>query len=58
MTKPPKTVRLFYLLLPLLSPLMLLSGKKGYYWAKGILLGYVYYMRGDKTASWNRTYNY
>jgi len=57
MTKPPKTVKFFYILLPLLSPLLLLSGKKGYYWTKGILLGYIDYIRGDKTASWKRTYN-
>jgi cellulose synthase/poly-beta-1,6-N-acetylglucosamine synthase-like glycosyltransferase len=56
MTKPPVIVRLFYTLLPFASPLLLLSGKKGYYWARGILLGYVDYLRGDRTASWNRTY--
>ncbi len=35
---------------------MLLVGRKGYYWNKGILLGYVDYVRGDKTVSWNKTY--
>jgi cellulose synthase/poly-beta-1,6-N-acetylglucosamine synthase-like glycosyltransferase len=57
MTKPPVIVKLFYMLLPFISPLLLISGKKGYYWTKGILLGYVDYARGDRTASWKRTYS-
>jgi hypothetical protein len=56
MTKPPAVVRLFYVLLPFASPLLLLMGKKGYYWARGILLGFVDYARGDRTASWPQTY--
>lgn len=56
MTKPPIIVRLFYSLLPFVSPLLLLSGKKGYYWAKGILSGYVDFLRGDKSGTWNITY--
>lgn len=52
MTKPPITVRLFYGLLPFVSLLLLILGDKGYYWAKGILLGFVDYIRGDRTASW------
>ena len=56
MSKPPVIVRLFYTLLPFLSPLLLVLGKKGYYWAKGILLGYVDYARGDRTAAWRATY--
>jgi hypothetical protein len=56
MTRPPTMVKLFYMLLPFTSPLLLASGKKGYYWTKGILLGYVDYLRGDRTASWQRTY--
>jgi len=55
-TKPPAIVRLFYTLLPFISPLLLVLGKKGYYWTKGILLGYVDYARGDKAASWQPTY--
>jgi hypothetical protein len=57
MSNPPILVRLFYLLLPFVSPLLLASGSKGYHWAKGILLGYVDYLRGDKAASWQPTYN-
>jgi UDP-glucose 4-epimerase len=32
------------------------KGKKGYYWAKGILSGYVDYARGDRSASWRPAY--
>ena len=56
MSKPPLMVRLFYVLLPFISLLLLILGKKGYYWAKGILLGYADYARGDRTASWRQTY--
>ncbi len=56
MTKPPLIVRLFYLLLPFLSSLLLVFGKKGYYWNKGILLGFVDYVRGDRASSWVPTY--
>lgn len=56
MSRPPFLVRLFYMLLPLVSPLLLIMGRKGYYWTKGILLGYVDYARGDKTGSWRATY--
>jgi len=56
MSKPPVMIRLFYTLLPFSSPLLLMLGKKGYYWTKGILLGFVDYARGDRTASWKSTY--
>lgn len=52
MSKPPIMVRLFYTFLPFFSPLLLILGKKGFFWAKGILLGYVDYIRGDRTAFW------
>jgi len=52
MTKPPFFVRLFYVLLPLVSPLLLVFGRKGYYWSRGIILGFVDYARGDRTGSW------
>ena len=52
MTKPPIFVRLFYVLLPLVSPLLLVLGRKGYYWSRGIILGFVDYARGDRTGSW------
>lgn len=53
--KPPFKIRLFYLSLPFLSPLLLILGKRGYYWTKGILLGYFDYIRGDKTGTWEPT---
>jgi hypothetical protein len=56
MTKPPIIVRLFYSLLPFISPVLLVSGKKGYYWTKGILRGYVDFLRGDRSGTWNKTY--
>ena len=52
MCKPPAMVRLFYSLLPFISILLVLTGRKGYYWFKGILFGFVDYVRGDKTAYW------
>ena len=55
-SKPPLTVRLFYLLLPLMSPLLLIIGKKGYYWTKGILLGLIDFIRGDRTGIWKTNY--
>jgi len=55
-TKPPAMVRLFYGILPFLSPVLLVSGRKGYYWAKGIILGFADYLRGDRAASWKPSY--
>jgi len=55
-TKPPAMVKLFYGVLPFLSPVLLVSGRKGYYWAKGIILGFADYLRGDRAASWKPTY--
>ncbi len=51
-THPPYSVRLFYILLPVASSLLLISGKRGYYWTKGILLGFADYLRGEKTGQW------
>ena len=51
-SKPPAMVRLFYTLLPLVTPLLLIMGEKGYYWAKGILSGFVDYAKGDTGGSW------
>jgi cellulose synthase/poly-beta-1,6-N-acetylglucosamine synthase-like glycosyltransferase len=57
MSKPPFAVRLFYSLLPFVSPLLLVLGKNGYYWSKGILLGFVDYARGDTAGFWKSTYS-
>ncbi len=56
MSRPPLVIRSFYIALPFLSPLLLVLGKRGYYWSKGILLGYFDYLRGDTSSSWRPTY--
>lgn len=56
MTKPPAIVKLFYKLLPFVSPLLIILGSRGYYWIKGILLGFLDYVRGDRTSTWKPTY--
>ena len=55
-TKPPYFIKLFYFVLPLASPLLLLLGRRGYFWAKGILLGFTDYLRGDRTGTWQTSY--
>ena len=55
-TKAPLLVRLFYILLPFISPVLLVLGKRGYYWMKGILLGFLDYLRGDRAGYWEPTY--
>ncbi|MEM2129445.1 MAG: hypothetical protein QXZ70_02480 [Candidatus Bathyarchaeia archaeon] len=51
-THPPILVNLFYLFLPFASPLLLVFGKKGYYWMSGILRGFIDYLKGDKSGIW------
>ena len=58
LTRPPLIIRLFYMLLPMLSPLLLITGRKGYYWLRGILRGLLDYLRGDKSGFWRPTYKY
>ena len=55
-TKPHALIRLFYFLLPLLAPLLLVSGRKGYFWTRGIFLGLADYLRGDQSGTWLSTY--
>lgn len=55
-TKPPYVIKLFYILLPIACPLLLVLGKRGYFWMKGILLGLIDYLRGDRTGVWQTTY--
>lgn len=55
-SKPPPLTRLFYILLPFISPILLISGRKGYYWMRGILLGFLDYARGDRTGIWRTDY--
>jgi len=55
-THPPHFIKLFYVLLPIASPLLLVLGKKGYFWMKGILHGLIDYLRGDRTGIWQPSY--
>lgn len=48
LTEPPILVRVFYLILPFLTPLLLLQGRRGLAWANGILHGFTNFLRGDK----------
>lgn len=54
-TRPSHLIKLFYILLPFASPMVLVLGKKGYYWMKGILLGLTDYLRGDLSGVWEPT---
>jgi cellulose synthase/poly-beta-1,6-N-acetylglucosamine synthase-like glycosyltransferase len=45
-------VKMFYIFLPLLMPILLLTGKKGIYWFKGITLGICDFLKKDKTGGW------
>ena len=56
LTRPPMLTRLAYTLLPIISPLFLVLGPKGYYTAKGIILGTLDYLRGDRTGTWSQEY--
>jgi len=55
-TKPSYLIKMFYFLLPIACPLLLVLGKRGYFWMKGILLGLIDYLRGDRTGVWQPTY--
>jgi cellulose synthase/poly-beta-1,6-N-acetylglucosamine synthase-like glycosyltransferase len=55
-TQPPYLVKLFYVFLPIACPLLLVLGKKGYFWMRGILLGLIDFLRGDRTGVWQPTY--
>lgn len=55
-THPSISIRLFYSLLPFVTPLLLILGKRGYYWMRGILLGFLDYSRGDQSGFWKPVY--
>jgi len=55
-TKAPCLIKLFYFLLPIVCPLLLVLGKRGYFWMKGILLGLIDYLRGDRAGVWQPVY--
>ena len=56
LTKPPMLVKMFYVFLPFVSISLLMLGKKGYYWMKGIILGVLDYARGDRRGFWESSY--
>lgn len=55
-TNPPPFIKLFYIFLPFICPLLLVSGKKGFFWMNGIFRGLTDYLRGDKTGVWETNY--
>jgi hypothetical protein len=55
-SKPPVMIRLFFVVLPFSSPILLVLGKRGYYWMRGILLGLMDFLRGDKSGVWSTDY--
>lgn len=55
-TKPPPVIRFLYALLPFAAILFVLLGRDGYHWFKGILLGFLDYVRGDRRGTWETTY--
>jgi len=55
-TKVPPLIRLFYFFLPFMSPLFLILGRKGYHLMRGILFGFLDFIRGDREGYWKPTY--
>jgi hypothetical protein len=53
-TKTDPLVRVFYLILPLITPLLLLQGKRGAAWTKGIIQGFTNFLRGDNAGSFEK----
>lgn len=54
----PLSVRIFYTILPFASPLLLVAGVKGWFWMRGILLGFSDFLKGDRSGFWLPTYKY
>lgn len=54
LTKTTPLIRVFYLCLPIITPLLLLQGKRGAVWAKGILQGFTNFLKGDKEGAFER----
>lgn len=54
LTKTTPLIRVFYLGLPLITPLLLLQGKRGAAWTKGILLGFTNFLQGDKEGAFEK----
>lgn len=56
LSSPPIMIRVFYSVLPLFAPLLLIAGGTGRFWLRGIIEGFVDYLRGDKSGFWQPTY--
>jgi hypothetical protein len=52
LANPPARIKLFYIVLPFISPVLLVTGKKGISWFKGIMMGLTEYLRGDVSGYW------
>jgi cellulose synthase/poly-beta-1,6-N-acetylglucosamine synthase-like glycosyltransferase len=52
-TRPPPIVRFLYTILPFAAILFVLTGRDGYHTLKGIWLGYLDFIRGDRSGTWN-----
>jgi hypothetical protein len=55
-TNPSISIKLFYAILPFMSPFLLFLGASGYFWMKGILLGLNDYLKGDRKGIWHTNY--
>jgi len=51
-TKTKPLIKVFYLFLPFISPLLLLQGKRGLSWLKGIVQGISCFLIGDKEGKY------
>jgi hypothetical protein len=56
LAKPPQLIKTFYFLLPFITPLLMVLGEKGYFWMKGIMLGFADYLHKDRTGTWSTAY--
>jgi cellulose synthase/poly-beta-1,6-N-acetylglucosamine synthase-like glycosyltransferase len=52
LANPPSRIKFFYAVLPIISPVLLVSGKNGLAWARGILKGVVKYLQYDRSGYW------
>lgn len=55
-TRPPPVIRFLYAFLPSLAILFLFLGPTGYHIFKGILLGFLDFIRGDRSGTWKTNY--
>lgn len=54
LTKTTPLIRVFYLCLPIFTPLLLLQGKRGAVWTKGIIQGFTNFLRGDREGIFDK----